>query len=250
MLSHPVLAKLYELRLHGMAKAYEEQLKTEDITRLTFDDRLGLMVDREDAERATRSLRRRLQVAKLRFPQACMEDVDLRTRRGLDRRTFTGLGSCEWVERHRNVLITGPTGVGKTWLACALGQKACREGFSTRYLRLPRLFGQLSIAHGDGTYPKLLASIARTRLLILDDWGIGTLDDRQRRDLLEILEDRYERCSTMVTSQLPVDKWHDVVADPTLADAILDRLVHNAYRLDLAGESMRKRQPPENRKDQ
>jgi DNA replication protein DnaC len=179
-----------------------------------------------------------------------MEDVDLRTRRGLDRRTFTGLGSCEWVERHRNVLITGPTGVGKTWLACALGQKACREGFSTRYLRLPRLFGQLSIAHGDGTYPKLLASIARTRLLILDDWGIGTLDDRQRRDLLEILEDRYERCSTMVTSQLPVDKWHDVVADPTLADAILDRLVHNAYRLDLAGESMRKRQPPENRKDQ
>jgi DNA replication protein DnaC len=249
MLSHPVLEKLYELRLNGMAKAYEEQLKTEDITRLTFDDRLGLMVDREDAERATRSLRRRLQVAKLRFPQACVEDVDLRARRGLDRRTFVSLGSCEWIERHRNVLLTGPTGVGKTWLACALGQKACREGLSTRYLRLPRLFGQLSMAHGDGTYPKLLASLARTRLLILDDWGIGTLDDRQRRDLLEILEDRYERCSTMVTSQLPVDRWHDVVADPTLADAILDRLVHNAYRLELEGDSMRKHQPPEDDKD-
>ncbi len=242
MLRHPTLEKLHALRLRGMAKAFEEQLALPDIETLSVDERLGLMVDREQTERDNRRLTTRLRNAKLRH-RAAIEDVDYRTPRGLDKAQLTQLATGTWLREHLNVLITGPTGIGKSWLACALAQKACRDGFSARYLRLPRFLRELSLARGDGSYPKLLASLARTPLLVLDDFGSGKLTDEHRRDLLEILEDRYGLHSTLVTSQFPVEQWHDLIGDPTLADAILDRLVHNAYKLTLKGESMRKRQP-------
>lgn len=241
MLIHPTLDQLRTLRLEGMAKALEEQLQMSDIEDLSFEDRLALLIDREATERASRRLRTRLRQAKLRQGNACVEDVDYRTRRGLDKGLFLNLSSCQWVAQHRNVLITGPTGVGKTFLACALAQKACREGYKVRYLRLPRLFEELRLAHADGRYPKLMAGLAKTDLLVLDDWGLAPLADVDRHELLEILEDRHEVRATMVTSQLPVDAWYEAIDHPTLADAILDRLVHNAYRLALKGESMRRK---------
>ena len=239
MLIHPTLDQLRSLRLEGMAKALEEQLQMTDIEDLCFEDRLALLINREATERSSRRLRTRLRKAKLRLSNACVEDVDYRIRRGLDKGLFLALASCDWIAQHRNVLITGPTGVGKTYLACALAQKACREGHTVQYLRMPRLFADLRLAHADGRYPKLMAGLAKTHLLVLDDWGLAPLDDADRRELLEILEDRYELRSTMVTSQLAVDDWHDSIAHPTLADAILDRLVHNAYPLALRGKSMR-----------
>jgi DNA replication protein DnaC len=241
MLIHPTLEQLRTLRLEGMAKAFEEQLQTQDIEELRFEDRLALLIDREATERSTRRLKTRLRKAKLRQRNACVEDIDYRFQRGLDKGLFLSLASCEWVAQHRNVLVTGPTGVGKTFLACALANKACREGFSAKYLRVPRLFEELRLAHADGRYPKLMAELAKTDLLLLDDWGLAPLDDADRRELLEILEDRHDRRSTMVTSQLPVDAWYEALDHPTLADAILDRLVHNAYRLELRGESMRRK---------
>lgn len=240
MLMHPTLDQLRTLRLEGMAKAFEEQLQTQGIEDLRFEDRLALLIDREAIERANRRLKTRLRKAKLRQKNACVEDVDHRSQRGLDKGLFLSLASCEWIAQHRNVLITGPTGVGKTFLACALANKACREGYSVRYLRMPRLFEDLRLAHADGRYPKLMAEFAKTDLLVLDDWGIAPLEDADRRELLEILEDRHDRRSTMATSQLPVDAWYEALDHPTLADAILDRLVHNAYRLELRGESMRR----------
>lgn len=240
MLIHPTLEQLQVLRLTGMAKAFEEQLQMDDIDSLSFEQRLGLLVERESTERASRRLKRRLKQAKLRQAVA-IEDLDWRPPRGLDQRQILALSSCEWITKRRNVLITGPTGVGKTFLACALAHKACREGFTALYLRVPRLFGALQIAKGDGSYGKLLQKYARIDLLVFDDWGLITLDDAARRDLLEILEDRCELRSTLVTSQLPVGQWHQVIGDPTLADAILDRLVHNAYKIDLRGDSMRRR---------
>ncbi len=239
MLIHPTLDQLRSLRLEGMAKALEEQLQMTDIGDLRFEDRLALLIDRESTERASRRLKTRLRKAKLRQNNACVEDVDFRIRRGLDKGLFLSLASCDWIAQHRNVLITGPTGVGKTYLACALAQKACREGYTVRYLRMPRLFADLRLAHADGRYPKLMAGLAKTHLLVLDDWGLAPLGDADRRELLELLEDRYDLRSTMVTSQLLVDDWHDSIAHPTLADAILDRLVHNAYTLKLQGESVR-----------
>ncbi len=240
MLIHPTLEKLQELRLTGMAKALEEQLSMTGLEELGFAERLGLLVDRELTDRENRRLKTRLDKARLR-QGAVVEDVDLRTPRGLDRAVFLNLCSCDWIRQHLNVLITGPTGTGKSFLACALAQKACREGFSVLYHRLPRLLPDLSLAKVDGRYNKLLATLARTDLLVLDDWGLQPLTDGHRRDLLEILEDRYGSRSTLVTSQLPVDTWHDSIGDATLADAVLDRLVHNAYRLPLkAKESMRK----------
>lgn len=238
MLRHATLDQLTELRLSGMAKAFAEQLEMENVSDLSFEERLGLLVERELTERSSRQLSTRLRKARLR-EQAAIEDVNWKAKRGLDKAQLLRLASCQWIADHLNVLITGKTGVGKTFLACALGHKACREGYSVSYLRLPRLFRDLAIARGDGSYDKLLRSYARTDLLILDDWGLAPIGATERRDLLEIFEDRYGNHSTLVTSQLPVDRWHDVIGDPTLADAILDRLVHSAYRVPLDGESMR-----------
>jgi len=240
MLNHPTLEKLTSMRLPGMVAALEEQIQTRDIEALSFDERLGLLVDREMTVRHSSRMARRLKAAKL--PQnACVEDIDYRHRRGLDRAVVAQLATGSWITRHQNLLITGPTGTGKSWLASALAQKACREELSVLYRRCPRLGPELEIARGDGRYPKLLAAYARIDLLVLDDWGPSPMTDPLRHDLLEILEDRYQRRSTLVTSQLPVDVWHDYLGDPTLADAILDRLVHNAHRITLKGGSMRKR---------
>ena len=241
MLKHPTLDKLHALKLTGMAAALADQSATPDITDLSFEERLGLLVDREITERDNRRMSSRLRRARLRH-NAILEDLDYRNSRGLDKGLVQSLASCQWVKEHLNVLITGPTGVGKTWLACALAHKACREGYTAQYVRLTRLLRELTIAKGDGQYSKLLTSLAKVDVLILDDWGLMKLSAENRRDLLEVLEDRHGRRSTIATSQLPIEEWHGVIGDATLADAILDRLVHNAYKINLRGESMRKQQ--------
>ncbi|WP_303287741.1 IS21-like element helper ATPase IstB [Marinobacter sp. SS8-8] len=241
MLKHPTLDKLHALKLAGMAAALADQSTIPDITDLSFEERLGLLVDREMTERDNRRMTSRLRRAKLRHT-AILEDLDYRNSRGLDKGLVQSLAGCQWVKEHLNVLITGPTGVGKTWLACALAHKACREGYTAQYVRLTRLLRELTIAKGDGQYAKLLTNLAKVDVLILDDWGLMKLSAENRRDLLEVLEDRHGRRSTIATSQLPMDQWHDVIGDAILADAILDRLVHNAYKINLRGESMRKQQ--------
>jgi DNA replication protein DnaC len=243
MLTHPTLDKLQALRLTGMAKGLEEQLQMTGIDELGFTERLGLLVDREMTERENRRLKDRLAKARLR-QAAAVEDVDLRLPRGLDRALFLALCSCQWITQHLNILITGKTGTGKSFLACALAHKACREGFTALYHRVPRLLSELATGKADGRYSKLLANLARADVLVLDDLCLHPFTDAQRRDLLEILEDRYGRRSTVVTSQLPVAAWHDAIGDATLADAVLDRLVHNAYELPLKGESKRKDKAP------
>ena len=239
MLAHPTHERLLALGLAGMAKAFEEQRNSPDLGALSFEERVAIMADREAAERDTKRMTARLKFAALR-QDACVEDIDLRTPRGIDRTLLARLVAGDWIDRRQNCLITGPTGVGKSWLACALGHKACRDGRSVFYQRAPRLFEALTLARGDGRHARLLKTLARTDLLILDDWGLSTLSQSQRIDLLEILEDRNGRGATLVTSQVPVEQWHEVIGEPTLADAILDRLVHNAHRLNLTGDSMRK----------
>ncbi|MCD6526627.1 MAG: IS21-like element helper ATPase IstB [Desulfuromonas sp.] len=239
MLTHPTLEKLHDLRLSGMLKALHDQQQVPDIHSLGFEERLGLLIDREVTERENRRLDTRLKKAKLRHC-CCVEDLNFKASRGLDKTLILSLAACTWIARGINVLICGPTGVGKSYLACALAHKACLEGYSVLYLRLPRLFEELRLAKADGRYGKLMLSYAKTDLLVLDDWGLTPMTDPQRRDLLELLEDRYGKKSTIVTSQLPVTSWHEAIGDPTLADAILDRLVHNAHKIELKGESMRK----------
>ena len=239
MLTHPTITQLKELKFTGMLKALEEQMRVPQMSELDFFDRLGLLVDREVAERESRRLKTRLKTAKLRQP-ACMEDIDYRHPRGLDKSLLASLASCQWLNYHRNILVTGPTGVGKTYIGCALAQKALREGFTAIYKRVPRLLHDLSLAKADGSYHKLMATFARTDLLVLDDWGIAALSSDHKRDILEIIEDRHGLRSTLITSQFPVEMWYEFIADPTVADAIMDRVVHNAYRIELQGESMRK----------
>ena len=240
MLIHPMLDKLQTLRFFGMLSALEEQMKMPDIEKLCFDERFGLLIDREMIDRQNRRFKTRLRKAKLR-QNACLEDIDFRHPRGLDKSLMLQLASGQWIKEANNLLIIGPTGVGKTYLACALAHKACQLDYSALYFRLPRLLQQLDIAKGDGRYGKLLKSFAKTNLLIIDDWGLKKLIKEQSHDLLEIFEDRHRLRSTLITSQLPVDHWHEIIGNPTLADAILDRLVHNAYRINLKGESMRKK---------
>ncbi len=222
-----------------MADAYTEQRAQPTLQELSFDERFGLLVDQEWTYRRDRRQARLLKGAKLRL-QACMEDVDYRHPRGLNRAVMAALFTCDWIRARQVVLIMGPTGAGKTYIACALGNTACRHGISARYYRLPRLISELALARADGSFPKLLTRLAKIQLLILDDWGITPLGGQEARDLLEVIDDRAGIRSTIVASQLPIEQWHQTVADPTIADAILDRLVHRAHRIQLKGESMRK----------
>jgi DNA replication protein DnaC len=239
LLKHPTLDQLHTLGLHGMAKAFVEVAASDEASGLSHPEWLGLLLDREASLRQDKRLAARLRVAKLR-QQACVEDIDYRSPRGLDRAMMHKLINGDWIDAHDNLALIGPTGVGKSWLASALGHKACRDNRSVIYQRVPRLFEELALARGDGRHARLLRSLGRADLLVLDDWGLEPLDAAARHDLLEILEERYGRKSTLVTSQLPIDRWHEIIGDPTYADAILDRLVHNAHRIELTGESMRR----------
>ena len=239
MLKHPTLDQLHTLGLHGMAKAFVEVAASDEAGGLSHPEWLGLLLDREASLRQDKRLAARLRAAKLR-QQACVEDIDYRSPRGLDRAMMQKLINGGWIDAHDNLVLVGPTGVGKSWIASALGHKACRDNRSVIYQRVPRLFEELALARGDGRHARLLRSLGRVDLLVLDDWGLEPLDAAARHDLLEILEERYGRKSTLVTSQLPVDRWHEIIGDPTYADAILDRLVHNAHRIELTGESMRR----------
>lgn len=246
MLNEPTNEKLYELRLSAMANAWTAQQKDPGMSQLSFDERFALLVDAEHRARDNRRLTRLLKDAELRIASACVEDVETSPARGLDKALVRQLGGCSWISEHNNVLITGPTGVGKSYLASALGQAACRKGLRVLYRRVPRLLEQLALARADGSYARLLGKLAKADLLVLDDLGLGSPKESERHDLLEVMEDRYGKLSTVITSQLPIVKWHEWIGDPTLADAILDRLVHNAYKLDLRGNSRRKEKPTQN----
>jgi DNA replication protein DnaC len=240
MLSEPTREKLLELRLTALAAAWEQQRHDPEVQRLDFDERLGLLVDAEWLDRQNKRLARNLREAKLRLGQACVEDIDCSSARKLDRSRIRELATCRWIAEHHNVVLTGPTGVGKTYVACALAQQACRQGYRALYRRASRLFDELTLARADGSYPRLLAKIARIDVLVIDDWGLTAADERERRDLLEVVEDRDGTRSTILTSQLPVEAWHDHFGDPTVADAICDRILHRAHRIVLQGPSRRK----------
>jgi DNA replication protein DnaC len=240
VLTHPMLDQLAQLGLTGMAQAFAELEASGEGATLTHADWLGLLVDREMTHRRDKRLAARLRYARLRH-QAVVEDIDYRAPRGLDRGLFHKLAGGEWIDAHDNLILCGPTGVGKSWLACALGQKACRDNRSVLYQRVPKLFADLALARGDGRYARIMRTLNGAQLLILDDWGLEPLAPEQRHDMLEIVEERYGHGATLITSQIPVDRWHDLIGDPTLGDAILDRVIHNAHRLQLSGESLRKK---------
>ena len=243
MLTQPTIEKLHAMKLTAMAQAFTEQLCRPDLANLSFEERFGLLVDCQMTALDNRRLHNRLKTARLRLA-AAVEDLDFRANRNLDRATVVSLAQNHWVRGHRNILVTGPTGTGKSYLACALAQKACRDGFTTLYQRVPRMLQDLAVARHDGRYHKVMAALAKCEVLVLDDLLLAPLSRDDQRELLEIVEDRYDRKATIVTSQLPVKAWHDAMQDPTLADAILDRLVHNAYKLELKGESMRRKRSP------
>ncbi|MBG6118163.1 DNA replication protein DnaC [Sphingobium sp. JAI105] len=227
-----------------MAAAWRDIAEQDTAGDLTRDEWLGLMLDREIATRADRRLTNRLASAKLRFVDACVENIDFGAHRGLDRRNILSLAQGAWLKANENLIITGQTGTGKTWLGCAFGRQAARQDHSVLYLRMPRLFEDLALARLDGRFPRVVDKLARVQLLILDDWGTHSLNDQQRLDLLEIFEERYRRRSTLITAQLPVAAWHEMIGEPTIADAILDRIVHNAHRITLKGDSMRRQKAP------
>jgi DNA replication protein DnaC len=240
MMTEPTIEKLHTLRLYAMTSAWIAQRADPSMSALHFDERLGLIVEAETLSRDNKRLAKLLREAKLRIPTACMEDVDHSPKREIDKALFRQLATGRWIADHNNVIATGMTGVGKSYFACALGQLACRLGFRVAYKRVPRLFEELALAHADGSYVRLLARLAKVDVLILDDWALSPLNDQQRRDVLEILEDRHGARSTVVTSQMPIESWHDYIAHPTIADAVLDRLVHNAHKLQMKGPSRRK----------
>ncbi len=240
MLAEPTLEQLSGMKLHALARAWQAQQEDPAVVDLGFDERLAMLVDAEWTERRNKRLDRLLRAAKLRLPGACLEDVDYAKERKLDKASVRQLATGRWIQAHHNVVITGATGVGKTYLACALAQQACRLGYRALYRRAPRIFDELMLARADGSYTRLLARFAKIDVLVLDDWGLAPVKDTERRDLLEIMEDRHGLRSTVWTSQIPVAQWHDHVGDPTIADAICDRLLHNAHRIVLQGPSRRK----------
>ncbi len=240
MLTHPTLDQMTALGLIGMAQAWKDLHEQDHSQSLDRNEWLGLMLDREATTRADKRFANRIRNAKMRFPDACIEDVSFATDRSLDRRQVLSLAQGDWIKAHEQIILTGQTGTGKTWLACAFGHQAARLDHSVFYARMPRLFEDMAMARLDGRFPKLVDKLARVQLLILDDWGTHSLSDQQRLDLLELFEERYQRRSTIITAQLPVSGWHDMIGEPTIADAILDRIIHNAHRLDLKGESMRR----------
>jgi DNA replication protein DnaC len=240
MLDQQTIERLHALKLIGMAEAFSEQLRQPDLDRLCFAERFGLIVERQWTWKENNRMRRYLQSAKPKL-NACAEDIDYHSPRGLDQSVMMRLIGCDWIVRHQNIIITGPTGVGKTYIACALVNKACRTGYRALYLRAPKFSYQLAAARGDGSYGKALAKLTKTHVLVIDDLGLARMNDPERRDLLEVIEERHGQGSTIVTSQLPVDLWHEQIGDPTVADAILDRLVHNAHKIALKGGSLRKK---------
>jgi DNA replication protein DnaC len=247
MLNQPTLEKLQSMKLHGMADAFRAQLETTHSNSLAFEERFAMLVDQQWLWKENRALARRLRSARLK-EKGVVEDIDYQHPRGLDRKLIRTLATSEWVRQHQHILLLGPTGIGKTWLACALAQKACRDGFTILHKRAAELFRELAVAHVDGSFGRLLTRLSRMDILVLDDFAMAPLKDSERRDFLEICDDRYQRRSLILTSQMPVAHWHEQIGDVSVADSILDRVVHNAYRIELNGESMRKkrgRQPEE-----
>jgi len=240
MLNQPTMEKLHAMKLHGMANGFREQIETPASAQLSFEERFGLLVDRQWSWKQDRALTRRLQLARFK-ERGVIEDIDYQHARGLDRKLIRTLATSEWVRQHLNVLFIGPTGIGKTWLACALAHRACRDGFLASHKRMAELFRELAVARADGSIGQLLTKLARIDVLLLDDFAMAPLKDHERRDFLEICDDRYQRRSTILTSQMPVAHWHEQIGDPSIADSILDRLVHNAHRIELSGDSIRKK---------